>query len=104
MNFSQQFNINISPYNIEMTFRQVCQYKCFEANLKRSLLLNDISNMKSVCLINSKWFEKWKKNSCYEAIKDELDLGLSIPQNYQKNKVNYLKIRENLELNEILDI
>ena len=103
MIISQQFKINNSPYNIEMTFQQVCQYKCFEANLKRSLLLNDISNMKSVCLINSKWFEKWKKNSCYEAIKDELDLGLSIPQNYQKNKVNYLKIRDNLEINEILD-
>ena len=101
---SQQINLNNNQYNLEQTFQQVCQYKIFEVNLKRALLLNNISLLKQVCLINSKWFENWKKISCYEAIKDDLDMGISIQENYKRNKVNYLKIMKNLEFNEILDI
>ena len=89
MNISQQYFQNL-PYNLDTIFTQICQYKCFQVNLKRSILRNNPNAIKKVRLINSNWFDKWKKISCYEAIKDELDLGISIQQNYNKNKNNYL--------------
>ena len=95
--------LNNFPYNIELTFIQICQYKCFEVNLKRALLMNKKENFKKVRLINSLWFDKWKKISCYEAIKDELDIGHSIKTNFQNNKINYLKIFKNLQIVENLE-
>lgn len=100
---SQQLIFKNHPYNLESLFTQVCKYKCFETNLKRAVLLNDQSFIKKVRLINSKWFDIWKKISCYEAIKDELDMGSSIPMNFNKNKNNYLAIIKNLEIGDILD-
>ena len=67
--------------NIDTIFTQICQYKCFQVNLKRAILQNKPNKIQRVRLINSNWFNKWKKISCYEAIKDELDLGISIQQN-----------------------
>ena len=75
----------------------------FQVNLKRSILQNKPNIIRRVKLINSNWFDKWKKISCYEAIKDELDLGISIQQNYNKNKNNYLEIIKNLEISESLE-
>ena len=100
---SEQLNFKNHPYNLNSLFTQVCQYKCFETNLKRALLLNNPSFIKKVRLINSKWFDKWKKISCYEAIKDELDMGSSIQINFNKNKNNYINIINNLEIQDILD-
>ena len=102
MNISQQFFQNL-PYNLDTIFMQICQYKCFQVNIKRALLRNKPNLIQRVRLINSNWFDKWKKISCYEAIKDELDLGISIQQNYNKNKINYLEIIKNLEISETLD-
>ena len=101
MNTQQYFN-NL-PYNLDTIFTQICQYKCFQVNLKRAILQNKPNIIRRVKLINSNWFDKWKKISCYEAIKDELDLGISIQQNYNKNKNNYLEIIKNLEISESLE-
>ena len=97
MMFSQSINIP-STYSEEQIFVQMCQYKVFEVNLKRVVLKNDFSNFKKVRLINSKWFQKWKKISCYEAIKDELDMGQTIEANYKNIKEYYKTIIKNLEV------
>ena len=78
MNISQNI---FHPYNLETFFKQICQYKSFQVDLKRAILQNKPNKIQRVRLINSNWFNKWKKISCYEAIKDELDLGISIQQN-----------------------
>lgn len=93
-----------SPYNLEQIFTQICQYKVFLVNLKRSVILGDKNFLKTVCLINSVWFQKWKKLSCYEAIKDELNMCDDIPTNYKKNINNYIEIVNNLQITESLDV
>ena len=90
-------NMNISSiYSEEQIFVQIYQYKIFEVNLKRAILKNDFSIIKKVRLINSNWFNKWKKISCYEAIKDELDMGSKIEDNYSNIKEYYKTIKRNL--------
>ena len=101
MNVSQNLSLN---YNQETLFKQICLYKVFEVNLKRAILNNDFSNIKKVRLINSNWFDKWRKISCYEAIRDELDMRSTIPINYQNNKEYYSNIVKNLEIIDKLDI
>ena len=58
--------IQKTPYNLEQIFKQVCEYKVFLVNLKRAVLSGSKEYLKNVCLINSEWFNKWKK---YLAIK-----------------------------------
>ena len=92
-----------TPYNLEEIFTQVCEYKVFLVNLKRAVLLGDKNFLKSVCLINSIWFNKWKKISCYEAIKDELNMCDDIQKNYKNHINNYIQILNNLQITEQLD-
>ena len=101
MNLLSSQNI---PYNIENLFTQICQYKVFKTSLKKAILLNDRNIIKRVRLINAKWFKIWKKISCYEAIKDLLNLFTSIQNNYKSHLDKYLIILNNLEINERLDI
>ena len=103
MNPAQQILMKTLPYNIDQIFSQICQYKIFEVNLKRAILMNDKSNIIKVRLINSMWFEKWKKISCYEGIKDELNMCLTIPENYKTSINNYYQVVLNLQLTEKLD-
>ena len=93
-----------TPYNLEQIFTQVCQYKVFVANLKRAVLSGSKEYLKNVCLINSEWFNKWKKISCYEAIKDELNMCDDITTNYKKIINEYVTILTNLQITESLDV
>ena len=93
-----------TPYNLEQIFTQVCEYKVFLVNLKRAVLLGNKNFIKSVCLINSEWFDKWKKISCYEAIKDELNMCVDIHSNIKNNINYYVEIINNLQISEKLDI
>ena len=95
---------NKTPYTIEQIFQQICQYKVFVVNLKRAVLLGNQNFLEKVYLINSDWFQRWKKISCYEAIKDELSMTDDIPTNYNKNLNNYMQILKNLDIAETLDI
>ena len=100
-------SLNISnnfPYTINDTFTQICQYKIFEVKLKRAILASNKNILTSVTLINSAWFEKWKKISCYEAIKDELNMCQSIGENYKTLIGTYLEMKDNLGINEYFDI
>ena len=92
-----------TPYNIEQIFTQICEYKVFLVNLKRAVLLGDKNFFKRVFLINSDWFNKWKKISCYEAIKDELNMCNDIPTNYKNNINSYIEILNNLQITDTLD-
>ena len=92
-----------TPYNIEQIFTQICEYKVFLVNLKRAVLLGDKNFLKRVFLINSDWFNKWKKISCYEAIKDELNMCNDIPTNYKNNINSYIEILNNLQITDTLD-
>ena len=97
-NNAQMFlNKNI-PYNINLLFSQLYQYNCFEANLKRALLVNDFSKLPKVNLINAYWLYQWRKVSCYEAIKNDLSIYNSLENNYQANINNYYKIVEKLNI------
>ena len=91
------------PFNIEELFTQLYQYKCFEVNLKKALLMNDYSNLNTVYLINAYWFQHWKKVSCYDAIKDELSQYSPLQVNYQTVINNYFKIVEKIYLDEKVD-
>jgi len=93
-----------TPYTLEQLFNQICEYKVFLVNLKRAVLLGNQNYIKKVCLIYSEWFQRWKKISCYEAIKDELSMFEDIPTNFQKNIKNYTQIMQNLDISETLDI
>ena len=104
MSYGQQILMNSLPYNIDQIFTQICHYKIFEVNLKRAILMNDKSNIKKVRLINSTWFEKWKKISCYEGIKDELNMCSTIPENYNNSLNNYYRVVQNLEIGGKLDL
>ena len=90
------------PYNIDTLFTQICLYKCFEVNLLRELFGIDKS-LKKIKLINSYWFDKWKKVSCYEAIKNELNMNCTIQDNFKNNINNYYKIIESINNEEQLD-
>ena len=90
--------------NNDNLFKQVYQYKIFETNLKKAILLNDISIIKRIRLVNSNWFDKWKRISCYEAIKDLLNVYASLEVNYNYHRDNYINIRKNLIGDEQLDI
>ena len=100
--FSQNMN-QLTTYTKQQLFVQMCQYKVFQVNLKRVILKNDYSNFKKVRLINSEWFKKWKKISCYEAIKDELDMSQTIEENYSNIKEYYETIVKNLEITDYLE-
>ena len=99
MNDNEQFKN--TPYTLNDIFNQICQYKCYEVNLKRTLLMNQPITSK-VCLINSYWFEQWKKISCYEAIKDELNMNCGVQENYQNHIKDYLCVVQKLNNTEIL--
>ena len=103
-NMNMHSKVKGTPYTLEQIFTQVCEYKVFLVNLKRAVLLGNQTFIKKVCLINSDWFNKWKKISCYEAIKDELSMFYDIPTNYEKNLNNYMKIMKNLNITETLDV
>ena len=90
------------PYNIDTLFTQICYYKCFEVNLLRALFGTNKS-LKKIKLINLYWFDKWKKVSCYEAIKNELNMNCTIQDNYKCNINNYYKIVESINIEEQLD-
>ena len=90
------------PYNIDTLFTQICLYKCFEVNLLRALFATDKS-LKKIKLINAYWFDKWKKISCYQAIRHELNMNCSIQDNFKFNINNYYKIVESINIEEQLD-
>ena len=69
----------IIPYDLNTIIKQIYQYKCFEVNINRALLLGDNKNVAKVCLINGYWFNHWKKVSCYQIMKNEVDI------NFQNN-------------------
>ena len=102
MNYQQQMLSKRIPYSEKEIFNQICLYKIFEVNLKRAILMNDKSYIKKVSLINSEWFEKWKKLSYYEAIKDELNMNQSIQENYNNIIKNYYNIIQNFDIQENL--
>ena len=108
MSFNSQSNILSSQIqfqnNNDNLFKQVYQYKIFETNLKKAILLKDKNIIKRIRLINSDWFDKWKKISCYEAIKDLLNIYATVEVNYKFLKDNYSLIRKNLIDSEQLDI
>ena len=90
------------PYNIDTLFTQICYYKVFEVNLLRTLFGTD-NSLKKIKLINSYWFDKWKKVSCYEAIKHELNMNCTIQDNFKCNINNYYKIVETINNEDQLD-
>lgn len=94
---------NKLPYTINDIFTQICHYKIFEVNLKRVVLTNNKQLLKSVVLINSAWFEKWKKISCYEAIKDELSMCESISNNRKHLIGTYIEMVDNLSISDHID-
>ena len=102
MNYQQQILTKRIPYSEEEIFKQICLYKIFEVNLKRAILMNDKSYINKVSLINSEWFEKWKKLSYYEAIKDELNMNQTIQENYNNSIKNYYTIIQNFDFQENL--
>ena len=65
----------IIPYDLNTIIKQIYQYKCFEVNINRALLLGDNKNVAKICLINGYWFNHWKKVSCYQIMKNEVDLN-----------------------------
>ena len=85
MNANYQNEIlKIIPYDINTIINQIYQYKCLEINLMRALILGNNSNIQKICLINGYWFNHWKKVSCCQIIKNELEI------NYQNNNMNVL--------------
>ena len=92
------------PYKLNEIFTQICYYKCYEVNLKRALLMDNIQNLQNVCLINAYWFEQWKNISCYEEIKDELSMNANITENFKLNYQNYNRIVQKINNHEKLDI
>ena len=73
--FFQNDMSKIIPYDLNTVLNQIYQYKCFETNLNRALFLKD-QKLQSVCLINNYWFNHWKKVSCYQIMKNEIDLNI----------------------------
>ena len=73
--FFQNDISKIIPYDLNTVLNQIYQYKCFETNLNRALFLKD-QKLQSVCLINNYWFNHWKKVSCYQIMKNEIDLNI----------------------------
>ena len=102
MNYQQQILTKKIPYSEKEIFNQICLYKVFEVNLKRAILMNDKSYIKKVSLINAEWFEKWKKLSFYEAIKDELNMNQSIEENFSNSIKNYYTVIQNFDFQENL--
>ena len=85
MNANYQNEIlKIIPYDINTIINQIYQYKCLEINLMRALILGNNSNIQKICLINGYWFNHWKKVSCCQIIKNELEI------NCQNNNMNIL--------------
>ena len=85
MNVNYQNEIlKIIPYDINTILNQIYQYKCFELNITRASIFGNNSNIQKICLINNYWFNHWKKASCCEIIKNELEI------NYQNNNMNML--------------
>ena len=74
---------NIIPYDLNTVINQIYQYKCFEVNINRVLLLGD-NKLSKVCLINGYWFNHWKKVANYQVLQKEIDL------NIQSNNMNFL--------------
>ena len=108
-NMNAQNTNNKTPYTIEQIFQQICQFKVFVVNLKRAVLLGNQNFLDKVYLINSDWFQRWKKISCYEAIKDELSMTDDIPNNYSQKDIIVNYIKENnkitrLEVEKLLNI
>ena len=63
MQVNNQNVINqIIPYDLNTIINQIYQYKCFEININRALLLGD-NKISKVYLINNYWFNHWKKVS-----------------------------------------
>jgi len=73
----------IIPYDLNTIIHQIYQYKCFEIDINRALLLGD-KKISKVCLINNYWSNHWKKVSCYQILKDEVEI------NCQNNNINVL--------------
>ena len=94
---------NNLPYTINDIFTQICYYKIFEVQLKRAILTNNKNVLTRVALINSAWFEKWKKISCYEAIKDELNMCQTINDNRNNLMGTYIEMIDNLSIKEYFD-
>ena len=85
MNVNYQNEIlKIIPYDINTILNQIYQYKCFELNITRASIFGNNNNIQKICLINNYWFNHWKKASCCEIIKNELEI------NYQNNNMNML--------------
>ena len=102
-NNAQSLLIKNIPYDIPTLFTQLYQNKCFEVNLKRALLMENYSNLPKVNIINAYWFSQWKKVSCYEAIKDELNIYCSCQENFQSILNNYYKVVQKINIDEKLD-
>ena len=94
-NSGQNILLQSTPYDINTLFTQLCQYKCFEVGLLRALFKTDLS-LKKINLINSYWFDQWKKISCYETIKHELNMNCLISQNFSDNINNYYTIVQSI--------
>ena len=62
MQNGQNLLLNKTPYDIDTLFTQLCNYKCFEVGLIKTLFQTG-SNLKTINLINSYWFDQWKKIS-----------------------------------------
>ena len=91
------------PYDINTLFSQLYEYNCFEANLKRALLMNDFSKLQTVNLINAFWLYQWKTVSCYEAIKNELSIYYSLQENFSAIINNYYTVVGKLNIDKKLE-
>ena len=82
--FSSESNITC----LKEIYNDIIKYYDFEQKFLSNLKKNDNRNVKMDYLINKKWFDKWKKYSNYEEIKNKF---------ITKNKNNKLEI-----MNEII--
>jgi len=101
MQNGQNLLLNKTPYDINTLFTQLCQYKYFEVALLRTLFQTNLS-LQKINLINSYWFDQWKEISCYETIKNELNMNCLITQNFQDNINKYFKIVEAINNQDVL--
>ena len=77
-------NNNLLPeipfYNNSLIFNQLYTLKSYEVLQKKLIFFGNATPI-DLIPISKKWFSKWKKITCYEAIKDMINIEIPLLQN-----------------------